>query len=233
MNVRLIVSFVVAVVLITTAFYISGVAYEVLRSRVPQFISCFEPPFYEEDEVFLFTMTPFVKPTIAASPYVIDVEKLVGATPDEADRSLKSMISTQLLTDCRFSKDNDDGSCCVTIVCYEIAKGDIPTVDAERIQSRTYSIENGRITPDGETPYITLHFRERLPLKVDAVIVRFRENVSEMDALRRVGYDVDTGAKSDSRSGRFFLTDYYAHQVMVQDDESGTGVAVYLYRLFH
>ncbi len=59
MNVRLTISFVAAVVLITVAFYVSGVAYE--DARLPRVISCFAPQFDGENEVFLFPMEPFVK----------------------------------------------------------------------------------------------------------------------------------------------------------------------------
>ena len=161
-------------------------------------------------------------------PYVIDVDKLAGAEPDKADRLIKEMIPTQLLVDCRLSPDNDEHSGIVLYDCWEIAKGRIPGADAGRINSRTYSIGNGQITAEGETPDIILNFDEHLAPNVDEIFVRFRENVSAMDALRRLGYDPDKRIKQANWSGWYFITDWHVHRVAVENREGDTEVSVYL-----
>ncbi len=179
----------------------------------------------------IFPLFLIVGCAVAPPPYVIDVEKLAGAKPAKAEQLLKEMIPTQLINDCRLSPDNDEHSC--VVICWEVAKGQIPDADAGRINSRTYSIENGQITDEGEKPYIIFNFDEHLAPNVDTIITRFRENVAPMDALRRLGYDVDTRIKKGNWPGWFFLTDFYAHRVMVEDREDGTEIAVYLSPLFY
>ena len=169
---------------------------------------------------------------VTPPPYVIDVEKLAGAKPAKADRLITEMIPTQLLEDCRMGEQNEH-SCVVIINCWEVAKGQIPDADAGRITSRTYSIGNGQITAEGEGPDLIFNFDEHLAPNVDTILVRFRESVAPMDALRRLGYDVDTRMKRGKWPGWFFLTDFYAHRVMVEDREGGTEVAVYLSPLFY
>ena len=169
---------------------------------------------------------------VTPPPYVIDVEKLAGAKPAKAEQLLKEMIPTQLINDCRMGEQIEH-SCVVIINCWEVAKGQIPDADAGRINSRTYSIENGQITDEGEGPDLIFNFDEHLAPNVDAIFVRFRENVEPMDALRRLGYDVDTRMKRGKWPGWFFLTDFYAHRVMVEDRKGGTEVAVYLSPLFY
>ena len=138
---------------------------------------------------------------VTPPPYVIDVHLLAGTKPDKADQLLKGMIPTQLIRDCRLSPENDEDSCVVLIVCWEVAKGQVPDADAGRIHSRVYSIGNGQITDEGETPDIIFGFDEHLAPTVDTITVRFRENIAPMDALRRLRYDVDTRIKNSNRPG--------------------------------
>ena len=142
----------------------------------------------------IFSLFLIVGCDVTPPPYVIDVEKLAGAKPAKADRLITEMIPTQLLEDCRMGEQNEH-SCVVIINCWEVAKGQIPDADAGRITSRNYSIGNGQITAEREGPDLILNFDEHLAPNVDTIFVRFRENVALMDALRRVGYDVDTRMK--------------------------------------
>ena len=133
----------------------------------------------------------------------------------KAEQLLKEMIPTQLINDCRLSPDNDEHRLGCNLLGSR-KRSDPSTRTRAGLTVEHNSIENGQITDEGEKPYIIFNFDEHLAPNVDTIITRFRENVAPMDALRRLGYDVDTRIKKGNWPGWFFLTDLYAHRVMVE-----------------
>ncbi len=180
----------------------------------------------------IFPLLLVVGCAVKPVPYVIDAEKLAGASPAKADKLLKEMVPCKMIQDCRLSAENDEDAYVALIECWEIAKGQIP--DGGTVESRVYSIENGEMTNEGKKPDIILNFSQLFGEVVDVVIVSFIKHVSPMDALRRLGYDPDKRIKHLRwTDGWYFITDWHMHQVWVDDTGESTTVYVYLETLTH
>ena len=159
-------------------------------------------------------------------PYVIDVQKLAGATPETADQLLKEMVPSKLMMECRLAgKQNDP--CLEIVSCWEVAKGEVPDISL-RINSRYYDIDNGQISQEGTKPKVILKFDAPDQEQVSSVTVRFSEYLDTTDVLRRLGYDATKQITHHLDPKLcFFYTERYLHEV-VRHTEQPTEVSVYL-----
>ena len=159
-------------------------------------------------------------------PYVIDVQKLAGATPETADRFLKEMVPCKLMMECRLVREQDD-PCLEVVSCWEVGKGEAPDISL-RINSRYYDIENGQISQEGTKPKVILKFDGPDQEQVSRVTVGFSEYLDTTDMLRRLGYDIDKQISHhlDPKLS-FFYTERYLHEV-VRHTERPTEVSIYL-----
>ena len=94
-SLRVVISFVVAVVLIAATFYVYGLWYEATRVKVIGH----EPGFVIDEEVFLPPLEPFVKPTIEGQP------DFLQAMPIKYDKRITTLVRTTGAY-CGFTKTN-------------------------------------------------------------------------------------------------------------------------------
>ena len=154
----------------------------------------------------------------AAAPlYVIDVQKLAGATPETANQLLKKMVSCNLMHEDR----------------WEEGQGDVEDIIG-KLDSRVYEIENGQIDRWERKPRVTLNFDPYYEERVNGLDLHFIEYVDSIDVLRRLGYDPDKRIKHiNDTNGWYFITTEWLHQAHLMDTGQSTAVSIRLDALTH
>lgn len=121
----------------------------------------------------------------AAVPlYVIDLQKLAGATPETADQFLKEMVPCNLMHEDR----------------WEEGQGDVEDIIG-KLNSRVYDIENGQIDRWERKPRVRLNFDPYYEERVNGLYLHFIEYVDTIDVLRQLGYDPNKRIKHINQHG--------------------------------
>ena len=154
----------------------------------------------------------------AAAPlYVIDVQKLAGATPATAESLLHEMVPCTLMHEDRW----DEG------------QGDVEDIIG-KLSSKVYDIENGQIDRWERKSRVTLNFDPYYEERVDGLDLHFIEYVDTIAVLRHLGYDPDKRIKHiNDTNGWYFITTEWLHQVHLMDTGQSTAVHIYLDALTH
>ena len=150
--------------------------------------------------------------TAAPPLYVIDAQKLAGAMPDTADQLIKEMVSCELRHEERWEEGH-------------WIKGEANVFHIGKLYKRRYEIENDQIDGWQRKPMVELYFDADYEERVNGIKVDFIEQVSPIDALRRLGYDPD--------DAWHFITREYLHQIYLQDTGETTAVTIHLDTLTH
>ena len=149
--------------------------------------------------------------------YVIDVQKLTGATPDTADQLLKEMVPCQLFYEEHWEEGQTDTQAFIG-----------------KPQFRTYHIENGHIDKWKRKTSVTLFFDPEYEERVHRIQAFFIRHISKSDALRRLGYAPKARIKHRySQDAWYFITQEYLHQVYLEGTDQSTAVTIHLDALTH
>ena len=154
----------------------------------------------------------------AAVPlYVIDLQKLAGATPETADQLLKEMVPCNLMHEDR----------------WEEGQTDVQDIIG-KLSTRRYQINTGQVDQWERKPTIDLTFDPEYEERVHRIRVSFTEHVDPVDAFRRLGYSPKDQIKHYySPNAWYFITRVYLHQVHLEDIGQSTAVTIHLDALTH
>ena len=154
----------------------------------------------------------------AATPlYVIDVQKLAGATPATAESLLHEMVPCQLKHEER----------------WEEGQTDVQDIIG-KLNTRRYQIDKGQVDQWERKPTVDLTFDPEYEERVHRIRVSFSEYVDPVDAFWRLGYSPKDLIKHYySPNAWYFITRVYLHQVHFEDTGQSTAVTIYLDALTH
>ena len=149
--------------------------------------------------------------------YIIDVQKLAGATPTIAESLLHEMVPCQLKHEER----------------WEEGQTDVQDIIG-KLSRRRYQIENGQVDQWERKPTVDLTFDPEYEERVHRIRVSFSEYVDPVDAFRRLGYSPKDQIKHYySPNAWYFITRVYLHQVHLEDTGQSTAVTIHLDALTH
>ena len=153
--------------------------------------------------------------------YVIDVQKLAGATPATAESLLHEMVPCQLKHEERWEEEH-------------WLKGEADVLHIGKLNRRRYQIDNGHVDQWERKPTVDLTFDPEYEERVHRIRVSFSEYVDPVDTFLRLGYSPKDQIKHYySPNAWYFITRVYLHQVHLEDTGQSTAVTIHLDALTH